>query len=154
MASSVVGFSVGDFVATIKFAVEVYKSCKKHGGAATKSQSAICELESYCTILEKVKEDSTNWTSPASKDEAIKLLSVCRAPIEEFNDKFKKRWNRMASKQAVRFVESFHRNARWAFSDANQIEKLRAQIESPINALGLLIDLEIRFLQLRSYRKE
>lgn len=153
MGSPVFGFSVGDFIAGIKLATEVYRACKEQGGAVSKSEATIRELETYCKVLEKLEQDSTHWASSELKEKASDLLSVCQSPLEEFKVSILKRWSKAAGtgkridslQHASRHFNSFYRKAKWALSDAKEVEKLRAQIAPSVTALGLLVNMEIRF---------
>ena len=155
MASPAFGFSVGDCIAAIKFALDVYRACKEHGGAASKSKFIICELESYCTVLEKVQKHLDSRASSEFGDVANKLLSHCRHPLEEFRKKITKRWSGKAIVQSKPSLDGFRRNAKWVLSDASAIERLRAQIVIPINflVLELAISLEDRFAFLTVIRR-
>ena len=153
MGGPVFGFSVGDFITGIKCATEIYRVCKKQGGADSKSETTIRELETYCKILEKLEQDSTQWASSGLKEKASDLLSICQCPLEEFRGTFQKRWSKAVGggkridfwQHASRHLKSFHRKAKWALSDAKEVEKLRAQMAPSVAALGVLLDMEIRF---------
>ena len=154
MGTPVFGISVGDIITGIKFANDIYKACKEQGGANSKSEAVLRELDVYCKVLENLEEDSKHWASSGRAQDVCELLSLCQRPLKEFHDKLSKRWsNDVDMIPAPNFLEyasknfkSFRRKAKWALSDVKKVEQLRVQIGPSMALLGRLIEVDTRSL--------
>ena len=145
------GFSIGDFIAAIELAIEVYKACRETGGAQSKSELTLVELRAYITLLQRLQ---------GSQNEASKeingLVSSCQIPVQEFCAKLERKWERCnasaisknPTKNTLRAMKVFWRKVDWALFDAKEVERLRTQIAQPLSAIGRLLDLELRYSRL------
>lgn len=130
--------------------LDIYRACKERGGAAAQSQATITELEAYCHLLSRIEEDEVDRTD--LNDKVKNLLSVCRTPIQHCLERLLERWSApvfsqnqtVLVEQRLFHIRSFRRKAKWALSDADEVQRLRAQIAPSMTALGILLDVEIR----------
>ena len=151
MAAPTFGFSVGDFIAAIELAIEVYKACRETGGAESESKRVLVELRAYIALLQRL-QGSPNETSK----EIGELVSVCQIPVQEFCAKMERKWeccnasaiSRNSIKNTLRSAKAFLRKVDWALFDAEEVERLKTQIAPPLSAIVLLLALELRYSRL------
>ena len=155
MAAPTFGFSIGDFIAVIQLAIEVYEACKETGGAQSKSKLVLVELRAYIALLQRLKGSQSEETK-----EINELVSICHIPVQEFCAKMERKWepcNPSATstnsiKNTLWSMKVFLRKVDWALFDAKEVEKLKTQIAPPLSAIGRLLDLELRYSTLNYLR--
>ena len=153
MATPGFGFSIGDFIAGIEVAIKIYQAFKETGGAASESNVVLTELRAYISLLQRL-QDSYQYKTPEVND----LLSTCQVPIQEFCTKIERKWVRPAGpvsststihfEKFLRSMEAVPRKMKWALFDSKAVEKLRMRIAPPLFAIGLILDVESRYLNM------
>ena len=148
MAAPIFGFSIGDFIAIIELAIDVYKACRETGGAQYKSKLVLVELGAYIALLQRLQGCNNE-----ASEEIKELVSICQIPVQEFYAKMKGKWEGCNTsaistnpvKNTLRSTKMFWRKVEWALFDAEEVERLRTQIAQPLSAIGRLLDLELRY---------
>ena len=148
MAAPTFGFSIGDFIAVIELAIEVYKACRETGGAQHKSMLVLVELRAYIALLQRLQGCNNE-----ASEEIKKLVSICQILVQEFHAKMKGKWegcdtsaiSKNPIKHTLRSTKLFWRKVERALFDAEEVERLRTQIAQPLSAIGRHLDLELRY---------
>lgn len=147
MASPGFGFSVGDIIAGVEIAVKICKACRDTGGAPDQFHRVVLELEIYLSVLRRLQD-----VGCSAMPEVRTLAQFCEVPIQAFLAKIAKyeaRFNSGSSsgrsyRKVVRAIKGLPRKSQWAVIASKEVEKLRAGLEAPLSALGLLLNLELR----------
>lgn len=147
MAAPIFGFSVGDFIAGIKIAIDVIKACKDTGGASSQYESVLVEFEAYSALLHRLQDPNI----PTSI-EINRLASSCEQPVKNFVAKIEKYRSSLAKSagpydsihQTARHLRTFPRKAQWAMVAKKTVDELRLGIGPHLAAIGLSIELESR----------
>lgn len=138
MPTPVFGFSVGDFIACIKLAIEVYQACKQAGKATAEYQSVREELVAYLHVLEVI-QDSPEVVTP----EINSHISACQVAVQDFCTNSKEQWDFSSHPSAPSnsisllpvCIKTAYRRTHWALSGAEAVDKFRQtdrpQIHNP-----------------------
>ncbi|KAK4693216.1 hypothetical protein P7C71_g4137, partial [Lecanoromycetidae sp. Uapishka_2] len=147
MASPGFGFSVGDTIAGLEVAVNVYKACKEIDGASDQFQRVVVELQIYIAILRRLQDTQYSTISDIQR-----LAQVCEAQVQTFLAKISKYEAGFAKessssrslKNAVTSVKGFPRKAQWAIVAHKEVEKLKNGLDTSFTALAILLNLDLR----------
>ena len=151
MPAPAFGFSIGDFIAGIELAIKVFQACKDRGEAASELKAIPEELGAYLYVLDKLKS-SPEGDAP----EIHRLISICRAPIQEFRAQIEGKWHcsgrpSTALSPIAKFrvrVNVAYRRTRWAISGIKAVDRLRQRIGPHFLAIDILLNTTARFVNM------
>ena len=144
------GFSVGDFITGIEAAIEVIKAYRETRGAISQYRQTPAEFQAYLSTFRRLQDPQVATTA-----EIISIARNCEGPIQCFMKKVEKYQDSLTTTGTstggglVHSVRKFPRKAQWAVRASKEIEKLRAGLGPPLSTIGLLLDLELRYVKQR-----
>lgn len=144
MVAPAFGFSVGDFIAATKLLIEVINSFKESGGAADKFASETAFLTSLVSTVGHVNDYMLGTPPNDIATDIAKLTALMKKPLSEFKkflDKHEAALGKRPTKSALGKVKL---TMNFTMKDVSgKIEKLRRQVEQPLQAVNTLLALQV-----------
>jgi hypothetical protein len=134
------GFSIGDFIASIKIVTKISKALKESGGAAEEYQSLVTELQQLQVLLEQLRDLPSTSSDSLSHHNAVRGMAYqVQVPLRAFVKKMESYDKKLGSSANTDSWRSSKRKAQWAISMREDIREMRAAITMKIVAVSLLI---------------
>lgn len=133
------GFSVGDFVAVGKLAIEIATSLQAIGGARSEYQELVRELRSLDAALCQL-DRLDSGAGPSQHVSSIKCVALsCRHPLEEFLAKVKKYEKSLGTWSRPSVVSSATHKLRWTFGHSDDVKRLQTYLNVHIGTINILL---------------
>ncbi|KAF2247208.1 hypothetical protein BU26DRAFT_343814 [Trematosphaeria pertusa] len=138
------GFSVGDFIAGTKLLISLFGGFKEAGGASTKYTSESAFLTSLVSTLQHLDDYVKQTPQDDISQEITDLLKIMQGPLDEFKafvDKYRTSLGKAATKTTLGKAKA---TVSFTVKDVSgKVEKLRRQVEQPLQAFNSLLSLQV-----------
>lgn len=152
------GFSVGDFVNTIRESVsailqvrctnsqslidlirKISKALKEVGGASSEYQDVVIELKGLKYALQHLEALEPTEDNIGHVNAIRGMALACRLPLQEFMIKLEKYESSLGPWAERRSFRTAPRKAQWAISFRPEVEKLRTLVAAKQSSINLLL---------------
>ncbi|KAF2731935.1 hypothetical protein EJ04DRAFT_358462 [Polyplosphaeria fusca] len=143
MVAPAFGFSVGDFIAGTKIAIDILGAFKEAGGASSKYASEVMFLECLSATMKQIEEYFSKTFDVGARDTFTALLKLIDGPIMEFKiflDNYHTSLSRNSTKS--RFGKAPKIVTYTLRSLAGRVENLRVRICQPLLAINSALSLQ------------
>jgi len=118
---------------------KVAKALHKTGGASSRYQHILYELNALCSILQLL-ESLQPTEENASHVNAIRGMALaCQLPLRDFLAKLEKYENSLSPFSTHNLFKAAGRKTQWAVTMDEEIEKLRASVAAKVISINLLL---------------
>lgn len=143
------GFSVGDFVAGTKVIINVFRAFKETGGASTKYTREVAFLEGLNKTLEHLKELVENPSDDydLAKDVSKQIKGI-QGPLNEFHAFLDTYEGALGEPSTSKGLKKSSKMFKYTLKDmSGKVERLRVQIDQPLQAISLLLSLRAMYVR-------
>jgi hypothetical protein len=146
MVAPTFGFSVGDFIAGTKLLASILGAFKSAGGASSKYSSEVAFLLSLASTVQQLEDHLERHQNDDTSKGIVKLLQLIEKPLIEFKiflDKYTETLDAAGKDYESRFRKA-QKTISYTLKDlSGKVEKLRREIEQPLNAINTLLSLHL-----------
>jgi hypothetical protein len=142
MAAPAFGFSVGDFIASVKLVKDLIKSLNDTAGARPAYRRLISDLFHLEDALTNVRNLDVQPAQAAQKIALEQVASQCHESIETFlsrNAKFQATLGVQALSTASRWRTNLHK-IQWALCKDDEVNELRAEITGHTTTINMILN--------------
>lgn len=134
-----VGFSAGDFIATIEVVKNVIKALRESGGAAAEYRELIYELYGLETALLEVKALDLEVEQRAQRVALRQAATQCQATIDNFMQGLRKYQPQLGNPRASGGWRDTLRRIQWQLCKKDDLVNFRAQVGFHAQSIQMLI---------------
>jgi hypothetical protein len=144
MVAPAFGFSVGDFIAGTKLLIALFGGFQEAGGASTKYASESAFLTSLVSTLQHLDDYVKKTPQDDISQEITNLLQIIKGPLDEFKaflGKYQASLGKAATKTTLAKAKG---TVSFTVKDVSgKVERLRRQVEQPLQAVNSLLSLQV-----------
>ncbi|KAF2464136.1 uncharacterized protein BDR25DRAFT_243095 [Lindgomyces ingoldianus] len=141
--ASAFGFSVGDFISAALLIKRVSDALKTAGGAAEDYQHVVIELEGLDRALKAVAALNPNESNALHVNAIRGMALSCQLPLRQFLKRLQSYERSLGPFAPRNSASGAFRKAKWATSQEENIQVLRAVIAAKVTSINLLLNLQI-----------
>jgi hypothetical protein len=141
------GLSARDFITGTTLLVNLLGGFKEKGGASAKYASESSFLTSLVATLQHLEDYVATDPQDAVSQDIVKLLKIVEGPLNEFKSFLDKYQSSLGQDSTVSSIRKSKATTSFTINDiSGKVDKLRRQIEQPLEAVNSLLSLQLMYI--------
>jgi hypothetical protein len=146
------GFSVGDFLATIKLVGTVIDALRESSHSTTRFENLLNELEALDTALQNVKRLEFDESQRFEKLALYQVAAQCQRSIDAFWSRIQKYQSHLSKDGTNSRLKDGWAKIKWAVCEQGEVDTFRAEIRGHISSIQVLMAAIHAQTQQRQYK--
>jgi hypothetical protein len=132
------GFSVGDFLATIKLVGTVIDALRESSHSTSRFENLLSELEALDTVLNNVIRLELDESQRFEKLALYQVATQCQRTIDAFWNRTQKYQTHLSKRGTNSRLKDGWAKVKWAVCEQGEVDIFRAEIQGHISSLQVL----------------
>jgi hypothetical protein len=146
------GFSVGDFLATIKLVGTVIDALRESSHSTSRFENLLGELEALDTALNNVKRLELDESQRFEKLALYQVAAQCQRTIDAFWNRIQKYQTHLSKGGTNSRLKDGWAKVKWAVCEQWEVDMFRAEIQGHISSIQVLLAAIQAQAQQRQYK--
>jgi hypothetical protein len=146
------GFSVGDFLATIKLVGTVIDALRESSHSTTRFENLLNELEALDTALQNVKRLEFDESQRFEKLALYQVAAQCQRSIDAFWSRIQRYQSHLSKDGTNSRLKDGWAKIKWAVCEQGEVDSFRAEIQGHISSIQVLVAAINAQAQQRQYK--